>query len=488
MKLTVVGDVQREIEFSENENLLKLLAKNGIFIEAYCGGRGICRKCQIKFIDNAPPPFEIEKEVFSHKQLEEGYRLACLHKATASTIKITKAKGVVSFAENQQCCCDDDKKHATIDIGTTTIAISLIENGKVIKNIGILNPQIPFGADVISRITYSDQHGEKLLSNILNKAILETIKPFNPSSIVVCANPTMLAFFLCKNPHSIGTYPYKPLFFGDLHTRWHNFETYIPPVVSAFVGSDITAGLILLKEVKENYLFIDIGTNCEFVIKYKDSYFAASVPAGPALEGSGIDYGTIAKEGAITSVDFDSSFKVKTINNKKATGITGSGLISAIALLRRVGFIDKDGRLLENWEAEGDFQLINRLKKEGFLLDNNIFLTQKSIREFQLVKASLAACLDILFKKLNIDMPDKVFIAGGFSKSLTKRDLIDSGLLPFDKDFVMLSNSSIAGGNLLFCEENRKWLKEIAKNIQYIEIANEEGFESKFIEKMAFDE
>ncbi len=487
MKLKVKhGDKISELQFKKGENLLKILHKNGIFITAYCGGKGICKKCLVKFLDSPPKPFEHEKAVLKEK-IDQGYRLACLHNLeNEAIIEIEEVKPVFAQIEAEPCC-DDDKPHIALDIGTTTIAVAYIENKRIERTLNTLNPQIAFGSDVITRIAYSNEGGFRILNSIIKDAIKGFLSRFKkPVSIVVCANPTMLSFFLGFNPKSIGEYPYTPPFKGSLKDEFEGIDLYVPPVISAFVGSDITAALSILPE-DEDFLFVDIGTNCEFILKVGSHYYSSSVPAGPALEGTNIDYGSIAQDGAIYRVSLENGFKVYTINNKKPIGIAGSGLVSAVSLLRKYGIIDRNGKLVEAWEAEAPFSLINRIKKEGFMLTEGIYLTQNSIRNFQLVKASLNAGIKILFDKVGAQEPKKVFIGGGFSRTLTKEEIIGSGLLSFGEEFVMLGNSSIKGGVRLFCKEERDRVERLAERIEYIEIANEKGFEDLYIKSMNFD-
>ena len=487
MKLTVKhGDKTSELQFKKGENLLKILHKNSIFITAYCGGKGICKKCLVKFVDNPPKPFKHEKETLKEK-INQGYRLACFHNLeNEAIIEIEEAKPIFAQIEAEPCC-DNDKSNIAIDIGTTTIAIVYIEKRKIGKTLNILNPQIAFGSDVITRIAYSNEGGFKTLHKIIKNTIKKLISDFKKlDSMIVCANPTMLSFFLGFNPKSIGEYPYAPPFKGSFKGEIDGIKLYVPPVISAFVGSDITAALSILPE-NQNFIFVDIGTNCEFILKIGKNYYSSSVPAGPALEGANIDYGSIAQDGAIYKVSLENGFKVYTINNKKPIGIAGSGLVSAISLLRKHRIIDRRGKIVEPWEAEAPLSLINRIKKEGFLLAEGIYLTQNSIRNFQLVKASLNTGLKLLLDRIGATEPKKVFIGGGFSKTLTKEEIIGSGLLSFGDEFVMLGNSSIKGGVKLFCKEERSKIEKIAEKIEYVEIANENRFEDLYIKSMDFD-
>jgi len=487
MKLTVKqGDKTRSLQFEKGENLLKILHKNGIFIMAYCGGKGICRKCTVKFLNNPPKPFELERKTLGNR-VDKGYRLACLHNLENDAIlEIEEVKPAFVDIEAKPCC-DNDKPHIAIDIGTTTIAISFIEKCQIEKTVNLLNPQIAFGSDVITRIAYSNEGGFETLHSIITDTIKRSISNFKkPDLMILCANPTMLSFFLGLNPKSIGEYPYTPPFKDSITSEFDGIKVYVPPVISAFVGSDITAALSILPD-DEDFLFVDIGTNCEFILKAGKNYYSSSVPAGPALEGSNIDYGSIAQDGAIYKVSLEDGFKVYTINGKKPIGIAGSGLVSAISLLKSYGIIDKNGKLVEAWEAEAPFSLISRIKKDGFMLVEDIYLTQNSIRNFQLVKASLNAGIKLLLDKVGVGEPKKVFVGGGFSKTLTKEEIIGSGLLSFGEEFVMLGNSSIKGGVRLFCEKERVKIEKIAEKIEYIEIANEQRFEKLYIKSMNFD-
>jgi len=474
------------IEQNNYKNILEALHENGIFINAYCGGRGMCGKCLVKFEENIPSPSKRELALIPDKKLREGFRLACLHKPIKAKLKVTISQPTFARIEGTPCC-DDNKRFCVIDVGTTTISMIFIENREVVNSLNLLNPQIAFGSDVISRITLSNNGKFKTLCMSIQKAVLPKLKEFKPKETIICANPTMVSFFLTMNPKSIGEYPYKPPFIGPKYSVIESLKFYIPPIVSAYLGSDVTAALAILPE-NEDFILADIGTNCEILLKRGQKYFATSVPAGPALEGAGIDYGTIATDGAIYKVDFNGNLNVYTINNKKPSGITGSGLISTIALMRKFGLIDKTGRIVQQWQTEAPIQLINRLKKRGFLISEDIFLTQNSIRQFQLVKASLNAALELLNKKIGIDRIGKVFIGGGFSKSLTKEELLSSGLLSFGEEFVMLGNSALQGGMKLFCKKERERVEGISKKIKYIEIANEKSFEKLYIEKMNFDE
>jgi uncharacterized 2Fe-2S/4Fe-4S cluster protein (DUF4445 family) len=480
---------------TQDSNILKTLSKNSIFINAYCGGRGICKKCKIRYIENAPNPNELEKQIFSEDELLGGFRLACLHKFNDNDyIEVFESKPLFS-AISSKTCQDKEGSYIALDIGTTTIAASFLSNSKILKSINILNPQVSFGADVISRISYANENSKDILSNILNAAVKNIIDNFystlhidSINEIVLAANPTMISFFLNKDPKAIGEYPYTPPFSGAFHTKWNGIDIYIPPVISAFVGSDITAGLLNV-DMDSDFLFVDIGTNCEFILKYKDKIYSASIPGGPALEGNGIDYGTIAQNGAIDKVDFKGTLNISTIGSKEPTGIAGSGLISSIALLNKYGIIDKTGKIIEPWEAEDlPLQLLNRVKKEGFMLSNNIYLTQNSIREFQLVKASLNAGISILSRITGIEINkiEKIYFSGGFTKSLTKEEILNSNLLNIDKSFIMLGNSSISGALQLFCKKNRELLERLADKIEYIEIAQHKDFQKLYIENMDF--
>lgn len=489
------GNVIR-IKGDREKNLLEVLAEHSIFINAYCGGYGICKKCIIRYLKNAPKPTTNETDAFSESELSKGFRLACQHKVIEDTvIEVFEYQASFAPSSDNNFCVDDSKNYIALDIGTTTIAASLIVNREAKETAFLLNPQVVFGADVISRIAQSNDGKRKILEDILDSAlfnIVETLKRKHRlksiDGMVVAANPTMIAFFMKEDAKCIGEYPYKPTFSGSRTTKWHNINVYIPCIVSAYLGSDIVSGL-LNTDLSSNFIFVDIGTNCEVAVKYGKKIVALSVPAGPALEGLNIDFGMMAKDGAIESVDFHNGvFNIKTIGNRTAEGISGSGLVSAIALLNRYGLIDSTGRLLDAWESDAPLQLINRIKKEGFLLDGNIFLTQRSIREFQLVKASLAAGIEIALSKFSLNINDikTIYVSGGFSKSLRKEDMICSDLINLNVKFIFLGNSALSGAKLLFCSDIRKKANSIAKCMEYIDIVNEGNFQELYLKYMEF--
>ena len=489
------GDNIIEINSDNKVNLLEALAEYSIFINAYCGGRGTCKKCTVRYLKNAPKPTKNETYAFNESELRKGFRLACQHTAIDDTvIEIFESKISFASSSDNRCCADDSKNYIALDIGTTTVAASLIADRKVKENAFLLNPQVVFGSDVVSRIAKSNGGKRKILENVLDDALFNVIKTFKQKyslngidGIVAAANPTMIAFFLKKSAKCIGEYPYKPIFTGSKTVKWHNIDVYIPYIVSAYLGSDIISGL-LSADLSSNFAFVDIGTNCEVVVKYGEKIAALSVPSGPALEGLNIDFGIMAKEGAIESADFNGVFNIKTIGNKRAEGISGSGLVSLIALLNKYGLIDSTGRLLDAWESDAPLQLVNRIKKEGFLLYDKIFLTQNSVREFQLVKASLAAGIKIILNKLSLNINDikTVYISGGFSKSLKKEDMICSDLINLDAKFIFLGNSALNGAKHLFCSDIRRKADKIAERMEYIDIVNEGNFQELYLKHMEF--
>jgi len=484
-----------QIKGDKEKNLLEVLAEHSIFINAYCGGMGSCKKCIVRYLKNAPKPTKNEIDAFNESELSKGFRLACQHMAKDDTaIEVFESQVSFASSSDDNCCADDSKNYIALDIGTTTIAASLIVNKKVKDNAFLLNPQVIFGSDVISRIAQSNKGKRKILEDILDSAISNIVETFKQKhrlnsidGMVVAANPTMIAFFLKKNTKCIGEYPYKPVFSGSKTVIWHNINVYIPYIISAYLGSDIISGL-LNADLSSNFIFVDIGTNCEVVVKYGRKIVALSVPSGPALEGLNIDFGMMAKDGAIESVDFNGVFNIKTVGNKTAEGISGSGLVSAIALMNKYGLIDSTGRLLDAWEPAAPLQLINRIKKEGFLLHEGIFLTQNSIRGFQLVKASLAAGIEIALSKLSLNINDikTIYVSGGFSKSLKKEDMICSDLINLNAKFIFLGNSALNGAKLLFCSDVRQKANNIAESMEYIDIVNESDFQELYLKHMEF--
>jgi uncharacterized 2Fe-2S/4Fe-4S cluster protein (DUF4445 family) len=277
---------------------------------------------------------------------------------------------------------------------------------------------------------------------------------------------------------------------------------YLPPIISGFVGADITAGILAtqLDAYPGTALFIDIGTNGEIVLAQNGQLVATSTAAGPAFEGMNIECGMRAAIGAIElfKINDDTSLQIDLIGNKNpknAIGICGSGLLDVVGELVRVGAIDKTGRFVKPEKGDYPQTIKDRFKPHGdrlaFFLTDKVFLTQKDVRQVQLAKGAIRSGIDALLANLNISQQDVdvVKIAGSFGYHLRAQSLLNLGLLPaaFADKIEFVGNTSQSGAtSLLLNTQLRATLEQLATKIQNIELANTPDFQTLFINSLGF--
>ena len=309
------------------------------------------------------------------------------------------------------------------------------------------------------------------------------------------------------NPYSLGKYPYTPKLRGGsyLSARNHKLNIahsgliYLPPIISSYVGPDITSGILAtrLQDRKGTTLFVDIGTNGEMVIAKNGELCATSTAAGPAFEGMNISYGMRAEKGAIEyfNIEENGSIEIKTIEDGEAIGICGSGLMDIVGELVDKKVIGKNGRFASPENPDLPTLLSRRLVKVdgkiAFEIAEGIFLTQKDIRQVQLAKGAVRAGIEFLMnsKKIQADEVDKIQIAGSFGYHLRAKSLINIGLLPkeFEGKIDFVGNTSKSGGHALLLNKTyRLEMEKLVKEIEVVELSNGENFEKIFVKSLSF--
>lgn len=409
-----------------------------------------------------------------------------------------------------------------VDIGTTTIVIYLLNlnDGKVIDIVSRVNNQISYGADVVSRINFTIENPKGLdilKDNIitqLNDMIELLCKKNNISEdniydIVIVGNTIMIHLLLglpCKN---ITMSPYIPVVTKALELEAKEIGikakgmVSLLPGISAFVGSDITAGILscgMLNSEKYS-LLLDLGTNGEIALGNKNKVVTCSTAAGPAFEGTNIKHGIGAIKGAISKVDLSKDKIYETIGNEKPCGICGSGVLDAVAQFVKFGILDESGRMAGADEVENkDYQ--NRIveidnMRQFILAQNNIreesiTFTQKDVREVQLAKAAVCAGIKILLKEKNINFNEieKVYIGGGFGNYMDIESSATIGMIPKELKGKIESVGNCAGGGAkiyLLSKQIRENAVDIINKTTYIELSKREDFQEYFIDSMILD-
>jgi uncharacterized 2Fe-2S/4Fe-4S cluster protein (DUF4445 family) len=408
-----------------------------------------------------------------------------------------------------------------IDLGTTTVVAALIDltSGAVIDLAPAFNPQKIFGADVISRIKYcrESENGVAELNQILLERLEEIIRrmakdnrlaPDAISEIVAVGNPTIQHLFLGLNPHFIGEMPYTPVVSGTVKIfqqgpfkspAW-NLPVETPPNFSGFIGSDILAGIIAQDMVNtdELQLFIDIGTNAEIVLGNRERLYVSSCAAGPAFEGAMIECGMSGVSGAIDSFGTDDGgIMFDVIGGIKPIGICGSGLIDIMATLLDSGIVDETGRFLEQKEIGPDVSdsMKKRIKYDKgnpkFFITDDVYISQRDVRNVQAAKAAIAAGINILLKKHGVDHDgiSRVIIAGAFGNYVDPVSAQRIGLIPRVplERVVSAGNTALEGAKMyLLSKDVREFAAKIPRIVQLYELATEPDFMIEYAEEMMF--
>lgn len=567
------------LQKKQNKTILELLREQGEYLDAPCSGKGTCGKCCIIIEETrkTDPPKQREKEVFTERELEEGWRLSCMTVPTddlyvcipeirenqiqvqmefvrntkmesdvqATTVicenKIEDRAQIGSDGEIKSENMDTEKSvyGIAIDIGTTTLAAELISltDEICLKTASSVNHQRAYGADVISRIrAAASGDAEKLRESILKdvRDLAETLlagqdeNVLNVSKIVIAGNTTMIHLLLGYSCVGLGAAPFTPvnlapedMTWGELNgeyeetresgdakesgvardgsdAREHGYvrecghtginqttKVQIMPGISAFVGGDITAGMMGCGMRPDKCeMLIDIGTNGEMVLAAGDHFLVSSVAAGPAFEGGNISCGMPGVPGAVCrAVLFGKNNMVtKTIGNKPAIGLCGTGIIDVMYELVRHHIVDTQGILGEPWFEKG-FPVV----------PGKIYFTQEDIRQVQMAKAAICAGLEVLLQKSNISYEQikKVYVAGGFGMGLDMEKALGIGLLPIGLrgKLTPVGNSALEGAARCLThskESSDMQPQEIAAISHEINLADTPEFQELYLKHMQF--
>ena len=418
-----------------------------------------------------------------------------------------------------------------IDVGSTTIAAHLcnLTSGQVLASAGIMNPQIRFGEDLMSRVSYVMMHpgGEVEMTRAVRNAINELAEEVTTQAnrdledvieAVFVGNPIMHHLLLGINPIELGGAPFALATDLGVRTRakdldlvMHpNARCYVLPCIAGHVGAD-TAAMILAEAPHQREamsLLVDVGTNAEIVLGNCDRLLAASSPTGPAFEGAQISCGQRAAPGAIERVrihpeTLEPRFKVigsdlwsddpefaKETRRLGVTGICGSGIIEVVAELYLAGVISPDG-VVDGSLREKSSRMIEDGRTFTYVLHEgaqSIHITQNDIRAIQLAKAALYAGIQLLMDRMGIEQVDRIRLAGAFGSHIDVKYAMVLGLIP-DCDLAEVSSAGNAAGTgariALLNHEARKEIEDVVRWVEKVETAVEPRFQEHFVEAMA---
>ena len=407
-----------------------------------------------------------------------------------------------------------------VDLGTTTVVGTLmnLKTGMAEAVRSTLNGQAPFGADVISRISHGMQGDEAkaelrdAVRRTINTILSELYESAGVSrdrvyEMVIVGNATMLHLMLGIDATPISMMPFTPAFTDPLYLPALDVGIDIHPagyvqtlpVIGAYVGADIVAGIMATGLAREDKMrvFVDVGTNGEIVLGSVKRVLCTAAPAGPAFEGSQIRCGMRATEGAIEGVTLTDHVELQVIGGDIVPrGICGSGLVDTVAQLRLAGLLDVGGKMRSREEVP-EHPLSDRLiTVEGvraFLLGENVYLTQRDVRELQFGKGSIATGIKVLMDVMGVSATDldEVLLGGSFGSYLNPESAKIIGLVPaVDVDRILsVGNTAGEGAKMaLLSFRERQVAFELPDKVEYVELSGRSDFNDSFVSVLQFPE
>lgn len=413
-----------------------------------------------------------------------------------------------------------------VDIGTTTVVGYLMDliTGEQIAVSSGLNGQRVFGADVITRINTAKAKENQLkqlqervidtINQILGTLIQETgVAQENIAAVTLAGNTCMQQLVLGLNPSGLGQAPFSPVISQSVEVSAGSLNlavnpqarVWLLPVIAGFVGGDTVAAILAsdLHRLDGVRMLVDIGTNGELVINAHGRMMARSAAAGPALEGAEITFGMRAELGAISKVQLLPEIKLDVIGGGPVQGICGSGLVDLVAELIHWKLINQRGRLSSAENYHGPEALRQRLVKgeKGvrFIVrqaqenqGQEIYLDQQDVTQIQLAKGALRTAMELLRMKSGQEgsQVDEVLLAGAFGNFLNIEQALLIGLLPtWAKGKVrMIGNAAGEGAKMaLLSVEKRVEAAEIARSVEFLELAGTREFQENFVKALLFD-
>ncbi len=417
------------------------------------------------------------------------------------------------------------------DIGSTTIAMHLVSllSGRIVASSGTSNPQIRFGEDLMSRVSYvmMNPDGREAMTSAVREAVNMLIGKVCAEGgvdrhdildLVFVANPIMHHLFLGIDPTELGQAPFALAVSGAMQYWAHELDidvnrgarTYLLPCIAGHVGADAAGATLAEGPYRQDgmMLLVDVGTNAEIVLGNRARVVAASSPTGPAFEGAEISSGQRAAPGAIERVRIDPAtleprFRVIGVDKWSdeegfeeaaatvgVTGICGSAIIEVVAEMYLSGIISEDG-VVDGSLMEKSPRIIQNGRTFSYLLrdgEPRITVTQNDVRAIQLAKAALYAGITLLMEKQGVEKVDTIRFAGAFGSFIDPKYAMVLGLIP-DCDLAEVKAVGNAAGTgalmALLNRGHRREIEEMVKKIEKIETALESNFQQLFVTAMA---
>ena len=413
-----------------------------------------------------------------------------------------------------------------VDVGSTTLAVHLCDllTGEVLTSLGRMNPQIRFGEDLMSRVSFAmmNEGGAAEMTQAVREALAELareaaaaagVDPADVFEVTIAGNPVMHHLLLGLDPTPLGFAPFAlatdegtEVAAADIGLGLGEAaRAYVLPCIAGHVGAD-AAGVVLSEmpyRKKDVSLIVDVGTNAELVLGSRDRLLAASSPTGPAFEGAQLSCGQRAAPGVIERIRIDPVTlepRYRVIGDERwsdepgfepaPSGICGSGIVEAIAELFLAGIVRADGTI-DGALAERSPRIVRAGRTFTYLIrsgEPEIAITQNDVRQIQLAKAALYAGARLLMDRMEIDTIDRVTLAGAFGSQIDPKYALILGMVPDCEPGRVTSAGNAAGTGARIALLNRRLRRELerqVRRIEKVETAVEARFQEHFVDAMA---
>lgn len=467
-------------------------------VEFPCGGKGTCGKCRVKLISGEITIDARHRRALEKLGLSPQWRLACYSRVEADITIELDSGGMRIQSDNSAFKFQPEQGYGiAVDLGSTTIVVQLVNraNGEIKDTRSAINPQSHYGADIISRISYameSEQNAQTLMWAVRNhigneiSQLLANNEVKDVERVVIAGNTVMHHLFSGIDVSPLAAAPFQGVdntmqTFSSEELKWSlpaACKIEFLPNLSHFVGSDILCGIQSCNMLGNGWsLLVDLGTNGEIALAKRGKVVCTSTAAGPAFEGINISCGMRATSGAVYAVDYlDGKFEVRTVDDLRAKGLCGSGLVEAVHALLKGNKIDFTGAIVD----DADYVDIT----------DSVRLTIADIREFQLAKAALAAGVAIILKNNGVRATEveNVYITGGLGNYLNVDKIKELGLFTeFAAEKIhKVSNAALAGCRELLFESNRGSIAKVVDCCSFCALESCSDFQDVYCENLYF--
>lgn len=499
----------------EGATVLEAARAAGVVIPAPCGGRGICGACGVRVLEGVLGDPD-DEEIAGLRRAPAGVRLACRARVVGPvTIRPMTSHPRV---DTQEVSASAGPLVAGVDLGTTSVAAAVVDvgSGRELARASVANAQQSWGADVLSRVSAAMSGAGEELRVAAERSVAEAleyacdaagVEPAAIERVVIAGNSAMAGLLAGAEMSGLAAHPFSAPFGGGEYTPVFELAKVVPaavirvaPPLGAFVGGDAVAAVLgcgLLGRPRPA-LLVDVGTNAEIVLATADGVFAASAAAGPAFEGVGVTCGGPAAPGAVTRVEIaGGGVSVAVMGDEEPGWFSGSGLVSALAEMKRAGILGGDGAFRDGTEFEARMSLdeggVRRFDFGEAGAPACLELSQLDIRALQLAKAAVRAGIEAVLRAARTSSAQlaSVQIAGAFGSALAARDLVELGILPADVAHGIESagNAALAGAARMAIEGDATG-RDVAEleSARVLDLAADAGFNARLMAALRLEE